>query len=410
MLPSVKTLAQILMAGCGLLSWISACRKMYCSEPTMALPWLNCRVWFPASRKGQSFSQYHLHSRRDRPSSPMRRLTGDRARLEDIIHRTPTPTRVRFCIELDRRPPQSRPQHDILIAVLRCLWDDFRLDASTTCTHPQGMLLQPREIVQLLEFVRKHEDAIHLSMDGALDKLADAVMAASSAEIEQSLQALVTMIVSDPVPSVFMADQSLIPAAERLARAIIQRYLAFCLGPPPSRGDWRCRPRGTCQCRDCVQINAFLVSPTEHVGRFPLAKARRYHLHRQFTDSSTGSYSVTTLCDTNPNVWQITKKEPKSMFRRAQWKARFKEAKKWLRSLCQDSTRLQKLLGERYEVVMGLDLNRIIAVPLYVRGESTSTLADQIPRASRPKRAISDATEDANKRHRVVPIVDLTED
>ena len=73
------------------------------------------------------------------------------------------------------------------------------------------------------------------------------------------------------------------------AQASFSRLLDHCLAElhaataepikPPE--DWRRDAALGCQCEDCKALGAFLRDPTQRVGRFPLRKDRRQHLHQQ---------------------------------------------------------------------------------------------------------------------------------
>ena len=75
-------------------------------------------------------------------------------------------------------------------------------------------------------------------------------------------------------------------AAGRQAAA---RLLQHCLAdlreataqPPEPPKDWKREAKLGCACDDCVALSRFLRDPAERVGRFPMNKQRRQHLHRQ---------------------------------------------------------------------------------------------------------------------------------
>ena len=66
------------------------------------------------------------------------------------------------------------------------------------------------------------------------------------------------------------------------------KWLRFCRGELESRvaaepqkpTDYRRAANLSCKCKDCQALAKFLADPEKPQARFPMAKARRQHLHR----------------------------------------------------------------------------------------------------------------------------------
>jgi hypothetical protein len=70
-------------------------------------------------------------------------------------------------------------------------------------------------------------------------------------------------------------------AAARLLQHCIKELRAATAQAPEPPKDWKREAKLGCTCADCVALSRFLRDPAERVGRFPLNKQRRQHLHRQ---------------------------------------------------------------------------------------------------------------------------------
>jgi hypothetical protein len=70
-------------------------------------------------------------------------------------------------------------------------------------------------------------------------------------------------------------------AATRLLQHCLSELRAATAHPPEPPKDWKREAKLGCTCDDCVALSRFLRNPAERVGRFPLNKQRRQHLHQQ---------------------------------------------------------------------------------------------------------------------------------
>jgi hypothetical protein len=70
------------------------------------------------------------------------------------------------------------------------------------------------------------------------------------------------------------------PAAARLLEYCRSELRAATAEPVEAPKDWAREADLGCKCADCKALAAFLRDPAARVGRFPLRKDRRQHLHR----------------------------------------------------------------------------------------------------------------------------------
>ena len=139
---------------------------------------------------------------------------------------------------------------------------------------------------------------------------------------------------------------------QQLLDTYIQRYV----GKEPAKPqDWA-RARRGCGCRDCQDLDDFLIDPKKQVGRFAVAKKRRAHLHNKlesfgFTHETEYQGSPQTLVVTkNSFGWQSSHKV---------WRQRCSEAQQTLQRF--GTSNLQELLGERYNEVVNLEAVKLDA-------------------------------------------------
>jgi hypothetical protein len=76
-----------------------------------------------------------------------------------------------------------------------------------------------------------------------------------------------------------------VPAAQLAASRLLEHCLAELRAataqPVEPPKDWTRDAELGCKCEDCRMLSRFLRDPTQRVGRFPLRKDRRQHLHQQ---------------------------------------------------------------------------------------------------------------------------------
>ena len=95
-------------------------------------------------------------------------------------------------------------------------------------------------------------------------------------------------------------------------------------------------------CNDCHEVNTFLANPNAKVGKFPMGKARRHHLHAKLERDST--LKRETIRTTNPNVLQVTKTNDTYVQGHKAWKHRASKAIAKIKDLGPQSS-MEKILG-----------------------------------------------------------------
>jgi hypothetical protein len=73
-------------------------------------------------------------------------------------------------------------------------------------------------------------------------------------------------------------------AASQLLKHCLTELRAASAHPIESPKDWKREAKLGCRCDDCVALSRFLRNPNERVGRFPMSKQRRQHLHQQIDE------------------------------------------------------------------------------------------------------------------------------
>jgi hypothetical protein len=139
---------------------------------------------------------------------------------------------------------------------------------------------------------RDSEDSRAEEVDGMVHILA-------SISASRQLDAFVAHVLSDPrnyelhraiIPGVKAIYQwvSEVPEAGPAAtalwehcRAELRAATAHPIEPP---ADWKREAKLVCKCEDCQALARFLRDPAERVGRFPIRKERRQHLHQQIDE------------------------------------------------------------------------------------------------------------------------------
>jgi len=83
------------------------------------------------------------------------------------------------------------------------------------------------------------------------------------------------------------------PAASRLLQHCLAELRAATAQPIEPPKDWTRDAELGCKCEDCGALSRFLRDPAQQVGRFPLRKDRRQHLHQQIDKQSCDLTHVT---------------------------------------------------------------------------------------------------------------------
>jgi predicted 2-oxoglutarate/Fe(II)-dependent dioxygenase YbiX len=83
------------------------------------------------------------------------------------------------------------------------------------------------------------------------------------------------------------------PAFSRLLQHCLTKLRAATAQPVERPQDWKRDDTLSCKCQDCRALGLFLRDPTLRIGRFPLRKERRQHLHRQIEKDQCDCTHVT---------------------------------------------------------------------------------------------------------------------
>jgi predicted 2-oxoglutarate/Fe(II)-dependent dioxygenase YbiX len=106
-------------------------------------------------------------------------------------------------------------------------------------------------------------------------------------------------------------------AAARLLQHCITELRDATAQPPEPPKDWKREAKLGCKCEDCAALSRFLRDPAERVGRFPMNKQRRQHLHRQIDQHRCDVTHVTErkgspqtlVCTKTQNSYEHSRKQ-----------------------------------------------------------------------------------------------------
>ena len=173
------------------------------------------------------------------------------------------------------------------------------------------------------------------------------------------------------------------------------------------------RPRVSCSCSDCFNLNIFLVESQSRVRAFPLAKRRRQHLHQQL-DAARIDCTHETERRGSPQSLIVTKTFKGDVSRKAKWDAACKLARQNFAKF--EQTDLRRLLGDQYDAITSL---RIVSREGPGRSNvasSTQPLAstsisniNQAPTQMAGTKRRADDTDTSSRKKQIV-VIDLKDD
>lgn len=148
-----------------------------------------------------------------------------------------------------------------------------------------------------------------------------------------------------------------------LFRGILSQYTTRVVGPEPSQAmAWAQKKRG-CGCADCRELDTFLISSSQQIGRFTMNQERREHLQerlgvREGYGHADLDYTGHTERPEHRRMYQsftlvVTKKPMVVGVAHEEWTRRCAVAKKLLSSLAATQD-LRLLLGDGYNEIMDL--------------------------------------------------------
>lgn len=139
-----------------------------------------------------------------------------------------------------------------------------------------------------------------------------------------------------------------------LVLCILNSYLSRYVQPePPSATLTWTRNQVRCgkNCVDCQSLNAFLADPQRTVGRFPLGKMRRLHIHQQLEAYCPSCTHMTERVG-NPQTLVVTKTNTQAQMAHQAWQKRRSEAERNIKNLRPQGT-LEEILGpDRYRQIL----------------------------------------------------------
>ncbi|KAK3346421.1 hypothetical protein B0T25DRAFT_461040 [Lasiosphaeria hispida] len=146
------------------------------------------------------------------------------------------------------------------------------------------------------------------------------------------------------------------PRYQDIACAIFEVFLDKFVGKEPTPNTSLRRPRVDCSCSDCVWLNEFLESSDQSVGNFPVAKARRRHLHNML-DGVHADVTHLTERHGSPYTLVVTKTFKENEIAKKKWSKRFDAAKQVFAKL--GEVQLRALLGDEYDKITGMEHLRL---------------------------------------------------
>ncbi|KAJ5833919.1 hypothetical protein N7474_002230 [Penicillium riverlandense] len=136
--------------------------------------------------------------------------------------------------------------------------------------------------------------------------------------------------------------------------SIMRAYLDNYVGREPGKDDRNlARQPVPCGCMDCHGLNNFLQDPVRTVGRFPLGKERRHHIHRTLDDARVDCTHETERTYPAPFKLIVTKTFTRIKRAREEWQARKAEAMRQIQSFDQD--KLFLLLAREYKKITRME-------------------------------------------------------
>ncbi len=257
--------------------------------------------------------------------------------------------------------------------VFAAIWQSLSLDSIaepsfTTSDYRRGK--DPKQLQKVAEGILNGRDLCNLlthtidqeilPTDEIEKQLLLAVHTAKSLICTTTLLPFVSLVLGQKFDRYKLdsANKQPSPESVTMVAAILHRYVHTCVGKEPQKpANWT-RPTGRCNCGDCSGVNDLLCSPNQQVGRFPVNKKRRAHLHSVFNNVPGASYNIETLRNTSPNVWQITKNNNGHDVAHAAWKVRKQNAEVKLLEL-RSVGPLELYLGNMSSAILALDVDRI---------------------------------------------------
>jgi hypothetical protein len=189
-----------------------------------------------------------------------------------------------------------------------------------------------------------------------------------------------------------------VPFYQNFYRSVLSQYLHRFVRPPPrAPTDWVRNTVQNCVCQDCNAVNRFLRDPTQSVGRFPLAKNRRAHIHQQLDAYTTCTHQTSRVG--SPHTLVVTKNQSQYQSNEAAWKLRFEKAMGNIRSIS----------AEARQILLGEDMKQPRLESPFVKAALKGPLAlAAIQQGHQPQPQMQGGKKTELKSSRKVEFIDLT--
>ena len=287
--------------------------------------------------------------------------------------------------------------------------DDENSDDENLLNRDDENLLNSDDLVHLIKATTRLIPAI--SANQMLITLERSLPSAGQEVCTNVLVPFVKTILGQQIPAFLAEDDSLRLRVKEFVTRTLEHFIRQCVGE--KRGDstdWIRAARG-CQnprCADCGAVNEFLATPSRIVGNFACSKPRRFHLHRYFTDMSGDEYTVETIRTSNPNIWQITKRESIYSKEHREWEVRHEQAKVMMHEISQSGP-LKEYLGGDFDRIAPCKVENLQQrAPLVDSVNAHATPTSVKETRKRVLDHTSDENEPAKRSRSDAIIIDLT--
>ena len=162
-------------------------------------------------------------------------------------------------------------------------------------------------------------------------------------------------------------------------QSMLSTYIVRYVQMEPAKPASWARQRTSCGCNDCLSLNRFLIDETQQIGRFPVGKARRAHLHSQL--NGRAGFTHETERRGNPQTLVVTKNIGAYEASHKAWTERCNVARKHLKDL--EETSLKNLLAEKYVPIMALSPSKLTPTSRQQQQQPLSSIVNSSESSSR---------------------------
>ncbi|EHS64630.1 uncharacterized protein PGTG_22446 [Puccinia graminis f. sp. tritici CRL 75-36-700-3] len=170
-------------------------------------------------------------------------------------------------------PAKSKPASEGLSSHFH-----YQRNTDTKKTSENDLVVTPRALAQFAY------DLNQMSTDAAnlLEPFIQEITEQCATFSAEDMDSLWMPFLHELIPVLASRSVSLnTPTYQRLVHQFVKHSEDKAVGPHPQAGVTFAVPEVACTCGDCGGLNSFLRNPSQRVGRFPMALARRQHLERE---------------------------------------------------------------------------------------------------------------------------------